>query len=136
MFDYVVRYTADVPRIVGFYRAITGCEARLERFGGRYVELVAAGKSAEPRGVTLAICDLSLRGELMPEAGVAEGGAIADTVQLSFPVGDVGGALERGLGAGGSLVAAPAIKPWRCEVALLRDPDGLLVELCRRMDKT
>jgi lactoylglutathione lyase len=134
MFDYLIRYTADVPRLVRFYRAVGGCDVRLERFGGRYVELVAGGDSGGPSGVTLAICDVSLRDELLPEVVAPErNGLFPDTVQLSFPTTDVRGALERGVAAEGCVVAAPTVKPWRCEVALLRDPDGLLIELCRRL---
>ncbi len=142
MLDYVIRYTSDVPRLVRFYREIAECVVRLERFGGRYVELDAGL-------ATLAICDLDLRGELLPElepeqapvsqspnANTPRPETVAfrrDAIQLSFRTTDVPAALDRGLDAGGTLVAPPSVKPWRCEVALIRDPDGLLIELCRRM---
>jgi catechol 2,3-dioxygenase-like lactoylglutathione lyase family enzyme len=147
MLDYVIRYTSNVPRLVRFYREIARCEVRLERFGGRYVELDAGL-------ATLAICDLDLRGELLPELEPEQAAASQspnavppnadtprpesdvfrrDAIQLSFRTTDVPAALDRGLDAGGTLVTPPSVKPWRCEVALIRDPDGLLIELCRRM---
>ncbi len=142
MLDYVIRYTTNVPRLVRFYRETAGCEVRLARFGRRYVELEAGA-------ATLAICEFDLRRELLPElepapAPVIEPGVAVtplpktdfvfrDAVQLSFRVNDVSAALDRGLNAGGTLVASPSVKPWRCEVALIRDPDGLLIELCRRL---
>jgi lactoylglutathione lyase len=48
--------------------------------------------------------------------------------ELYFVVEEVDGAFNRALEAGGSAASHPADKPWG-RTAIVRDPDGVLVEL-------
>ena len=43
---------------------------------------------------------------------------------------DVATAWERALAAGATAVAEPGVKPWGQTVAYVRDPFGVLVEIC------
>lgn len=126
--DFVVLYSRSPDTLAAFYRRGLGLTERLSRFEGRYVEFAAGD-------VTLAICETALRDELFPQlAGLdAEVGG-SGTAQLSFTVDDVRAAEGRSLQAGAVLVAATEVRPWRCEVAVVRDPEGRLVEFCRRLD--
>jgi lactoylglutathione lyase len=132
--DYLVLYTKCPDSLAAFYRDGLGLADRLSRFDGRYVEFHAGG-------ITLAICDYGLRAELLPELSVPEQrdghGELHDSGslhQLSFAVDDVGAAARRAVASGAALISPPAVRPWRCEVAIIRDPEGRMIEFCRRLD--
>jgi lactoylglutathione lyase len=54
----------------------------------------------------------------------------APRVRLGYVILDVADAFRRTLREGARTVAGPAEKPWGQTVAYVRDPDGILVELC------
>lgn len=125
--DFVVLYTSAPVRLADFYRKGLGLTERLSRFDGRYLELEAGG-------VTLAICDSALVTTLIPEiASTSSGDIMGPMRQLSFSVEDVEKAAAQSLRAGGTMVSPAAVRPWKCEVAIVRDPDGQLIEFCRRL---
>jgi lactoylglutathione lyase len=158
--DYLVLYTADPPRLARFYCAALGLTERLRRFEGQYIELEAGGltlavcgfdlrdktlpeaaRSPEGRaarpGVSRDPQTAGPNGDLAGDlAGGSAGIAATDSFQLSFRCDDLKAGYSRALAAGALAVAAPALKPWRCEVAMVRDPDGRLIELCRRLGQT
>jgi lactoylglutathione lyase len=158
--DYLVLYTADPLRLARFYCAALGLSERLQRFEGQYIELEAGGLTLaicgfDLRDKTLPEAARSSEGQAplsgasrVPRsagpaddfigelAGGSAGIAATDSFQLSFRCDDLKAAYPRTLTAGAVAVAAPALKPWRCEVALVRDPDGRLIELCRRLEQT
>ena len=51
-------------------------------------------------------------------------------IEIGFVTDDVPAAWDTALAAGAMDVAAPATKPWGQTVAYVRDPEGMLVELC------
>ena len=53
-------------------------------------------------------------------------------LHVAFQCEDVGGTVQRLLRAGATLFSAPEIKPNGDELAMLRDPWGLPIQLCRR----
>lgn len=126
--DFVVLYSRSPDTLAAFYRDGLGLTERLIRFEGRYVEFVAGD-------VTLAICEEALRGDLIPQCNGLNAEVVGSgAAQLSFTVDDVRAAEARSVQAGAVLVATAAIRPWRCEVAIIRDPEGRLIEFCRRLD--
>ncbi|MFD0387859.1 VOC family protein [Tistrella bauzanensis] len=52
--------------------------------------------------------------------------------ELAFVVADeaVAVTVDRAIAAGAHLLTAPTRQPWGQLVAFLRDPDGLLLEVC------
>ena len=125
--DFVVLYSRFPDSLAAFYRAGLRLTERLRRFEGRYVELEAGG-------VTLAICDLALRNELFPQLADLDVGPLGTgAAQLSFAVDDVYAAEAQAVTAGAELISPTAVRPWRCEVAIVRDPDGRLIEFCLRL---
>lgn len=53
-------------------------------------------------------------------------------LHVAFVCEDVSGTAQRLVDAGASLVSGPEIKPNGDEMAMLRDPWGLAIQLCRR----
>ena len=51
-------------------------------------------------------------------------------IEVALVMADVDAAWRRAVDAGASAVKAPSQKPWGQTVAYVRDPDGVLVELC------
>ena len=158
--DYLVLYTADPPGLARFYGAALGLTERLRRFEDQYIELEAGGLTLavcgfDLRDKTLPEAARPSEGQALrsgaphePQsagpngdwagdlAGGSAGVAATDSFQLSFRCDDLKAGYPRALAAGALAVAAPALKPWRCEVAMVRDPDGRLIELCRRLGQT
>jgi catechol 2,3-dioxygenase-like lactoylglutathione lyase family enzyme len=53
-------------------------------------------------------------------------------LHVAFVCEDVTGSVQRLVHAGATLVSGPEIKPNGDELAMLRDPWGLAIQLCRR----
>jgi len=114
--------TDDVPRLVQFYETLTGGTARwvTPAFGA-----VPAGQTeiavTSPESLTLG-----------NTPGVAEPRANR-SLYLEFEVGDVDAEFARAREAlAPEVVLEPTTMPWGNRSALLRDPDGNLINLFRR----
>lgn len=123
---YVIAYVPDVAAAVGFWERAFGIGARMVHESGTYAEL-------DTGATTLAfvaedqIADQGLRFTRNRPTADAPG------IELGLAVDDVPAAWARALGAGATPASPPAVKPWGQTVAYVRDPDGLLVELCTPM---
>jgi catechol 2,3-dioxygenase-like lactoylglutathione lyase family enzyme len=108
-FAYTIIYVPDVPRAMAFYVRAFGLSGRFISDDGDYGEL-------ETGAVTLAFASESL-GE----------------ANLPFATTDVAAAVQQSIAAGGALVVEPKVKPWGQTVAYVRDPNGVLFEICTPM---
>jgi catechol 2,3-dioxygenase-like lactoylglutathione lyase family enzyme len=112
--------TEDLPRLVRFYEAITGTAARW--LTDDFAELVTPSATfalSHPRRVAF------IR-ENTPRA------AANDSAIVEFLVADVDELFTRlraELGDDLMVVQPPAMMPWGNQSALLRDPDGTLINL-------
>ncbi|MER6948106.1 ester cyclase [Nonomuraea sp. NPDC000554] len=124
-FGYTVLYVADVERTLAFYIEAFGLQQRFCHPGGQYAELhtgttvlafaehgFAVSSAALPTGVSATRPDA-------PPPGL----------NLTLLTDDVPSALTRAVRAGAEKVTDVVVKPWGQTVALVRDLDGVLVEL-------
>ncbi len=54
-------------------------------------------------------------------------------IELGLTTPDVEAAFAHAVAAGATAVKAPTTKPWGQVVSYVRDPDGVLVEICSPM---
>lgn len=109
--------TADVARLADFYELVTGVTAL--RTGDVFAELSTPS-------ATLAIADARTLG--LFGTGLAEAGANRSAI-IEFLTPDVDADCARLRAAVEVWVTEPAVMPWGNRSALLRDPDGNLVNL-------
>lgn len=109
--------TADIKSLVAFYATVTGITPTW--FTEDFAEL------ATPSG-TLAIA--STRTLALFGANIARPAANASVI-VEFLVDDVDAHFVRLVGLGKTFEQSPTTMPWGNRSALLRDPDGTLVNL-------
>ena len=105
---FVLLYTRDVPATIAFYERAFGVERQYLAENGSYGQLkgdVPIGFANPPE---------------MP----------GDKVEVGFVAEDVDAAYRRAVDAGCAAVKPPEDKPWGQRVAYVRDPNGVLVEIC------
>lgn len=121
---YVIRHVADVERSRRFYETAFDLTTRLVHDSGSYIEM-------ETGATVLAFATPDLIRSLGVDPGAA-GSAPPVGTELAFVVADeaVAVTVDRAIAAGADLLTAPTRQPWGQLVAFLRDPDGLLLEVC------
>jgi lactoylglutathione lyase len=123
---YVLLYVPDGARAVAFWQKAFGLALRFAHESGTYSEL-------ETGATALGFVDEKTARE--------NGGAFRPNRPDGEPAGievalctkDVAALFARATGAGATAVKGPTTKPWGQTVAYVRDPDGVLVELCTPM---
>ena len=119
-FGYTILYVGDVGASVDFYERAFGLERRLLHDSGQYAEM-------ETGATALAFAAHDLAAENVPGLPPADGPRAGFEVCLVTE--DVAAGYSRAVGAGAAPISEPATKPWGQDVAYVRDPDGVLVEL-------
>jgi len=115
--------TDDVDRLAGFYELVTGSDAV------RPAPVFAEFRTAS---ATLAIgstATVAMLGERAPKPGRN------DSVIVEFLVADVDAEFARiraSIGDGADILLEPTTMPWGNRSALIRDPDGNVVNLFSR----
>ena len=117
-FGFTILYVGDVAASVDFYERAFGLERRLVHDSGEYAEL-------ETGATALAFASRELAGRNVPGLEPASGNAF----EVCLVTDDVNSGFARAVKAGAAAVSAPSTKPWGQDVAYVRDPDGVLVEL-------
>lgn len=112
--------TTQFEALVAFYTLLSGAAATRLADGFAEVRL---------DGATLAISEERLVQLFNQGAATA---ASNRSAILEFEVADVDGALARMRGSTADVVMAPTVMPWGNRSALLRDPDGSLVNIFSR----
>jgi lactoylglutathione lyase len=121
-FGYTILYVADVAASVDFYERAFGVERRLVHESGQYAEL-------ETGATTLAFADHDLAAQNLPDELRPRASGTRPSFEVCFVADDVRAAYDKAREAGAEAISEPETKPWGQEVAYVRDPDGVLVEI-------
>lgn len=123
-FGYTIVYVPDVASALDFYSAAFGFQRRFLSDDGDYGELDTGPTTLGFASETLGASHFShgfLRHSLSnPPFGT----------ELCFTTDDVDATLRTALDAGAHLLVPAEIKPWGQTVAWVRDPHGVLIEIC------
>jgi lactoylglutathione lyase len=117
-FGFTILYVGNVGASVDFYERAFGLERRLVHDSGEYAEL-------ETGATALAFASRELAARNVPGLGAPSGNAF----EVCLVTEDVNSGFARAVKAGAAAVSEPSTKPWGQDVAYVRDPDGILVEL-------
>ena len=126
--SYVNLYVSDVQQSIAFYERAFGLTLRFLHEGGHYAEM-------ETGTTTLAFCQHELAQDLHPglyEKSTANKAPLG--AQISFEPEDVTTAYNVAVAAGAFPYSKPEWMPWGWESAFVRDKDGFLVELCKKVE--
>jgi lactoylglutathione lyase len=119
-FGFTILYVGDVAASVDFYERAFGLERRLLHDSGEYAEL-------ETGATALAFASRTLAAQNVP--GLTPSADTDPRFEVCLVTEDVRGGYARAVGAGAAPVSEPATKPWGQDVAYVRDPDGVLIEI-------
>ena len=122
-FGYTILYVREVALSVDFYERAFGLKRRFVHESGQYAELETGPTALAFAAYELAAANLP--GTFQP----AEPGERVPTFEVCLVTEDVGTAYERAVREGAEPVTEPQTKPWGPDVAYLRDPDAVLIEL-------
>lgn len=123
-FAYTILYVQDVAQSTAFYQQAFGLETHFMHESGQYAEL-ATGET------TLAFASTELATSNLPD-GFQKNRLDRPPagIEIGLVTDDVEPAVAAALAAGAVEVVPPKLKPWGQTVAYIRDPDGILIELC------
>ncbi len=113
---YAILYVRDVAAALDFYERAFGLERRFVAEDATYGEL-------ETGDTTLSFAAHSM-------APVPVEPTRSGPFEIALVTEEVDAAFARAVEAGAEAVLEPTDKPWGQRVAYVRDPDGVLVELC------
>jgi lactoylglutathione lyase len=123
-FGWTILHVADVGGTVDFYERAFALRRRFVDPKGEYAEL-------ETGATALAFAAHSLVDRLGTHAGHAAGAAPHGfEIALVSDADMIEAAYERALAAGAVPVKPLAKMPWGQTVGFVRDPNGILVEIC------
>lgn len=123
-FGYTIVYVPDVPSALDFYTRAFGFAAGFVSPDGSYGELVTGDTT------------LSFASEALGESHFEHGflrHSLANPpfgTELAFVTDDVDATMAAALDAGAVLLVPAEVKPWGQTVAWVRDPIGVLIEIC------
>ena len=120
---YVLVYVPDVARAIDFWQRAFGLAVGFVHDSGTYAELATGATALGFVDETLTEANGGRFRKNRPDGEPAG-------IELALTMADVDAAWARALAAGATAVKAPSQKPWGQTVAYVRDPDGVLVELC------
>lgn len=123
-FGYTILYVEDVAAAMDFYERAFGLSRRFVSDDADYGEL-------ETGETTLSFAKHALAGSFLPGGYRRNDPAEQPAgIEIGFVTDDVDAAWQQALAAGAVKVTSPQTKPWGQTVAYVRDPEGMLVEIC------
>jgi len=123
-FGYTIVYVPDVQRALDFYTNAFGFEQRFVSPDGGYGELVTGETT------------LSFASEALGDSHFEHGflrHSLANPpfgTELAIVTDDVDATVTSALDAGAHPLVPSEVKPWGQTVAWVRDPNGVLIEIC------
>jgi lactoylglutathione lyase len=127
-FRYTLLYVQDVAASLRFYERAFGLRTRFLAEGGQYGELEVEGP------VSLGFVGNRQAADNLPDGFVANNPkSRPGGFEVGLVTDDVEAAFTKAVQAGAQPAASPTAKPWGQIIAYVRDPDGVLVELCSPM---
>ena len=121
-FGYTILYVRDVPASVEFYERAFDLKRRLLHDSGQYAEM-------ETGGTTLAFAAHDLAAANLPDDMSPGPPTERPSFEVCLVTDDVKAGFDGAVDAGATAVSQPQTKPWGQEVAYVRDPEGVLVEI-------
>lgn len=123
---YIIIYVPDVLAALTFYERAFNLTRHFLHESHDYAEL----KTGQTR---LAFASEALSRENGLTLSYNRSAQAAAAIELAFVTADVPAALTQALEHGASLAQPAKLKPWGQTVAWVRDPNGVLIELCSPM---
>lgn len=125
-FSYVTIYVQDLKKMVKFYKQAFKLKERLVHESGLYVELQT--------GATMLSFSQTKLANTIVRTGYVKASLKRKpaNIQIAFEPDNVKTALAHAVKLGARKVAAYEVKPWGWESAVIRDPEGNLVELAKK----
>jgi lactoylglutathione lyase len=124
--SYTILYVANVEKTVEFYRDVIGLKHKFTHESGDYAEM-------DTGAVTLAFCAHNLANQILKKDYTRASQSHLIGSQISFEPENLKDSYERALKKGAKSIAAPEVKPWGWENAIVMDPDGHIVELAKEI---
>lgn len=123
-FGYTIIYVPDVAKALNFYQRAFGLSQKFMHESADYGEL----NTGE---ITLAFAAISLAEVNLPDGYIAASPTSRPLgFEIAFVTETVQKAYDQAIQAGATALHPPTVKPWGQTVALVRCPDGIIVELC------
>lgn len=127
--NYVILYVSNAVETLEFYKKAFGTKERFIHESNQYAE-------AETGSTILAFANNDFIKNVFSldfeenSVNKKPGG-----FQISLIVDDVQKSLDRAVSAGAVLLSEPKIMPWGFEAAFVRDLNGIIVEICKHLQK-
>jgi lactoylglutathione lyase len=126
-FAYTILYVEDVAKSIAFYEAAFGLSRRFIDESCTYGEL-------ETGGTALAFAANDLGASNFPNGFIRNDRANPPAgIEIGFTTDDVAATFAQAVATGAIALVPPTLKPWGQTVAYVRDPDGVLIEICSPM---
>lgn len=122
---YAILYVPDVPATVDFYERAFGLKARFVTPEGDFAEIDTGATS-------LALAQEDFVAKSLPDFRRNRPGEPPAGVEIAFLVeeAELDAAYARAVGAGATPLLAPERASWGQMFSYVRDPNGVLVEIC------
>lgn len=124
---YTIIYVENVENTLAFYEKAFGIERTFVAESGLYAEVKSA------TGTKLGFCSAAFVESSGIEFAKNDKTSKAAGFQISFIADDVEKAYNKACSAGAIAIKAPETKHWGQVVAVVRDNNGILVEICTAM---
>jgi lactoylglutathione lyase len=123
--SYITIFVENLNRTIEFYRAVFGLKVKFVHESGHYAEM-------ETGTTTLSFSQTELAESLVP-GGYAKASATRNpaNILIGFEPDDVKTTLGIALSNGATLVTDVELKPWGWLSAMIRDPEGNLIEIAK-----
>lgn len=123
-FGYTIVYVPDVQAALNFYMRAFGFEQKFIASDGSYGELVTGE-------TTLAFASEALGDSHFEHGFLRHSPAnLPAGTELAFTTDDVNKTMQNALDAGAQLLVPAEATPWGQTVGWVRDPNGVLIEIC------
>ncbi|MGI9253966.1 MAG: VOC family protein, partial [Thermomicrobiales bacterium] len=122
-YAWTVVAVEDVAGTIAFWERAFGLERRFVSEDGTYGEL----KTGE---TTISFAHPSISAGHGVEVDVLRLEGKPAGVELALATDDVAAAFARAVAAGAAALKEPEVMPWGQTVSWVRDPNGVLIELC------
>ncbi len=123
--SYIVLYVDDVSETAFFYEKAFGLVHKFTHESGDYAEM-------DTGETVLAFAAHALAGSILNKPyEKAKDGLLGS--QITLEPKDVKEAFNLAVANGAEVLAAPEVKPWNFEVAMLKDCNGHIVELAKAL---
>ncbi len=123
-FGYTIVYVPDVRAALAFYTRAFGFEPGFAAPDGSYGELVTGETTLAFAAEALGASHFEHGFQRHSLAGPPLG------TELAFVTDDVEATVTSAIEAGAHLLVPAEAKPWEQTVAWVRDPHGVLIEIC------